>query len=273
MLNHDPHSRVTVEDLLRLKRAERPSVEFWNAFERDLRQKQLSALLEKRPWWQEVPRWTARHAYFPLGAAAAMAFAFVTIRNQATSPLAVGEAILPVTVEHAALPETFSGQTRLNLAESEVPALATPTAAASVQTPALATTIPGDVGEWLPWSAPRTIETPSAKSIAATLARLEETQPELLENMRGTRLAPVSARIQPAADRAVMELASVSVTSPAAPRRSTRLLAGFEQREFAPEPTAPDLVRERIARRLGDPDLLDEVRRLDLKGDRLSLKL
>ena len=73
------------------------------------------------------------------------------------------------------------------------------------------------------------------------------------------------------AERAAVELASVSVDSTA--RRSNRLLVGYEQREFAPEPAAPDPVRERIARRLGDPDLLDQVRRVDVRGDRLSLKL
>lgn len=42
---------VALEDLLRLKRAERPDAAFWNEFERGLRQKQLAAIMEPRPWW------------------------------------------------------------------------------------------------------------------------------------------------------------------------------------------------------------------------------
>jgi len=44
----NPPSRVTLEDLLCLKRAERPPPEFWSEFERELRQKQLAALVERR---------------------------------------------------------------------------------------------------------------------------------------------------------------------------------------------------------------------------------
>lgn len=270
-LNKNPNSKVTIEDLLRLKRAERPSAEFWHTFERELRQKQLAALLEKRSWWRELPRWAARHAYLPMGAAAAMAFAFVTIRNQSMSPLATGETIPGPSVERAVLPEPTSIPPLPNLVEAENLDLVGPGISAPVESPAIALTVPGDVGDRLPWSAPRTIQTPSAQSIAATLAEIEETEPGLLEHVRGTRLAPINAR-PPTAERAVMELASVSVSTPTL-RRSNRLLVGFESRDFSPEPVAPDLVRERIARRLGDQDLLDDVRRLDLRGDRLSLKL
>ncbi len=43
---------VTVEDLLRLKRAERPAAEFWSQFDDALRAKQLAAIVERRPWWR-----------------------------------------------------------------------------------------------------------------------------------------------------------------------------------------------------------------------------
>ena len=66
----DQRPKVTIEDLLRLKRAERPAAEFWTNFVRELRQKQLTALLEKRPWWQELPQILARRAYLPVGATA-----------------------------------------------------------------------------------------------------------------------------------------------------------------------------------------------------------
>lgn len=44
-------SKVTIEDLLKLKRAERPPVEFWDNFDRNLRAKQLATMMEPKPWW------------------------------------------------------------------------------------------------------------------------------------------------------------------------------------------------------------------------------
>lgn len=78
---------VTLEDLLRLKRAERPAAEFWEQFDRDLRAKQLAAIVEKRPWWRSVrlPAVFARGVrfYLPVGATAALAVAlFVTQSDQ-----------------------------------------------------------------------------------------------------------------------------------------------------------------------------------------------
>ena len=54
-MNHEKKRAVTIEDLLHLKRTERPPAEFWTHFERDLRAKQLAALVEKRPWWRTLP--------------------------------------------------------------------------------------------------------------------------------------------------------------------------------------------------------------------------
>lgn len=274
MQNQEQRPRVTVEDLLRLKRAERPSAEFWTGFERELRQKQLAALLDKRPWWRELPRWAARHAYLPMGAAAALAFAFITIRNQGTSPLAIGETVVPPAPARESTPVSpaipspaEAGRVEVDVSELAVNISPEP------EPVAIATTVPGNVGAMIPWSAPPTIDTPSARSIAETLARLEQEAPELLEQIRSNRLAPTTAlRTGSMGERAAVELASVSVDSPPG-RRSNRLLAGYQERDFTPEPSAPHQVRERIARRLGDSDLFDEVRRVDLRGDRLSLKL
>lgn len=42
--------KVSLEDVLRLKRSERPSVEFWEDFDRDLRRRTLQALVSEEPW-------------------------------------------------------------------------------------------------------------------------------------------------------------------------------------------------------------------------------
>ena len=54
---HNAHKKeVKVEDLLRLKRAERPSEAFWNTFDRELHQRMLQTLVKKDPWYVQVLR-------------------------------------------------------------------------------------------------------------------------------------------------------------------------------------------------------------------------
>ena len=55
-MNPDPKEPPTLENLLRLKRAETPGPEFWTRFEQELRHRQLAAIVEKRPWWCAFPR-------------------------------------------------------------------------------------------------------------------------------------------------------------------------------------------------------------------------
>jgi hypothetical protein len=104
---------------------------------------------------------------------------------------------------------------------------------------------------------------PSARSIATNLARLEQDEPELVHAVIGSRLS--AARVQPAA---LAQTESAAVTdSP----RHYRLIARYADRTLSPEPAAPALVRERLARRLGD-DPGEGIRRIGVVGDRVSLK-
>ncbi len=76
----DRKQPLTIEDLLRLKRAERPSPEFWSQFERELREKQLAAIVEKRPWWCAIPGlyvFVARHRLSLAASASAVAICLV----------------------------------------------------------------------------------------------------------------------------------------------------------------------------------------------------
>lgn len=76
-MKRDTERRISIEDLLRLKRAERPPAEFWATFEAEIRAKQLSAIVSRRPWWDGISRVFAvlnRHPV-PVGAAAALALA------------------------------------------------------------------------------------------------------------------------------------------------------------------------------------------------------
>lgn len=54
--NNTHEKEVKVEDLLRLKRAERPGEVFWNTFDRELHQRMLQTLVKKDPWYVQVLR-------------------------------------------------------------------------------------------------------------------------------------------------------------------------------------------------------------------------
>ena len=82
-MSGEPNQKVSLEDLLRLKREERPTSEYWSQFDRELRAKQLAALVEKRPWWHRLPAWSLnwRRYHLPLGATAALALTLVSLRD------------------------------------------------------------------------------------------------------------------------------------------------------------------------------------------------
>ena len=54
--NNARNKEVKVEDLLRLKRAERPDDAFWSQFDSELHQRMLQTLVKKDPWYVQVLR-------------------------------------------------------------------------------------------------------------------------------------------------------------------------------------------------------------------------
>jgi hypothetical protein len=52
--SNDPQTDINVEDLLRLKRSERPSEDFWSDFDRDLHQRMLQTLVKEDPWYARI---------------------------------------------------------------------------------------------------------------------------------------------------------------------------------------------------------------------------
>lgn len=271
-MSHRPqNSKVTVEDLLRLKRAERPDAEFWNKFEVELRQKQLAALVERRPWWQQIPLLLNRRAYLPIGATAVLTFTLVSLRYYAPTPVAT---VAPVESSPAATVASQVTEPRhdiVSAVQSNQPRVEPvaveeqPRATAQVQ---LSDELPARSDELIPWTAPRGEQSPSARSIAANLASLAETDPDLANALlAGNRLTSSSNGAQNIAS-STTELAGVAAVS----SRRNRLLAAMGDRQFAPDPAAPEVVRERLARRLGDTELAGGWTRVGLKADRVSLK-
>ncbi len=78
---NDFKPKITIESLLRLKRAERPPPEFWARFESDIRAKQLAAIVVRRPWWDGVSRifTVVRRNQLSFGAAAALALTWAGV--------------------------------------------------------------------------------------------------------------------------------------------------------------------------------------------------
>lgn len=262
----DQRPKVTVEDLLRLKRAERPAPEFWSNFERELRQKQLIALLEKRPWWQEIPQFLARRAYLPVGATAILAFTLVSVKYYAPAQLAQVEnppAASAATVHReVTAPVAPVSSPLVNRSESVQSATEETVVASTASFSSEAST---EVVELMPMLvAPRAAETPSARLLAANLTRLEQSEADFGRNVLNARLSgPVR---EPAVASAAEELASVPTNS----TRRNRLLAQYGGRQLNPEPAPPAVVRERLARRLGDTETSDRSNRLARDIDTFS---
>lgn len=274
MPDSDHRSPVTIEDLLKLKRAERPAQEFWSAFERELRQKQLTALIEKRAWWQQWPQLVMRRAYLPAGITAIVAFTLVTVRQTAPVMITATEsgaalAQVPVVAPQAAprAPEPVAVPVSSPLVNRKdhaplaiddrvaVPARSQREYAAQTGPQSLM------IGD------PREELSPSARSIAANLARLQQSEPELVGVTMGNRLSAVA---KPASETPAVAAEFASL--PGGNTRRSRLLAQYNEKAVSPIVAAPEVVREKLARRLNDLDSGDRFTRVGLKGDQVSLK-
>ena len=266
MSKPDQDSKVLLEDLLRLKRAEQPGPEFWANFESELRQKQLTALVQKRRWWHELPVLLSRKVYLPAGAAAIVAFTLVTVRYSAPIRIAqVANTAQEITaadpaIEMLAATEiSVSVPTMIQSGRHEERVAIASTAAPSI--PAVSDAAVSSSA----MSTSRDAEGSASRAMVATLTRLELSETELLDSGLGSRLGP-PARVQTAS---VVQSEVASMTTASASKY--RLIARYVDRSLSPAPAAPAVVRERLARRLGD-DLNDDISRIGVVGSRVSLK-
>ena len=256
----DQRPKITVEDLLHLKRSERPTAEFWTGFERELRQKQLTALMEKRPWWREVPRLITRRAYLPVGATAILAFTLVSVKYYA--PTQVAQLDLSATGSpgvigrEAAVPVVPVTSPLINRSEA-VSAVAGDLVADSPVTAER----PAENAELMPrLMGSDGTERPSTRLLADNYNGLAATEADFGQEVLGNRLNPL---VRAATVASNDELASV----PNSLSRRNRLLARYDGRQFNPEPAPPAVVRERLARRLGDAEPTDRSSRLNREVD------
>lgn len=276
---------VTLEELLRFKRAERPSPEFWVTFERELRAKQLAAIVEKRPWWRARFSFAGFARYrVALGACAILTLTFVSIREYHSRPGTV-----PVAPVATGAVETIASQPAetaesVGVIASVASAEADQIVAASASLPdsasqvndtedrtTLAANAPvtvGAISQVVSWggsggAAPVDLS-PTAKSIAENLAAAEEAHPELTRRFFGS-LGGFEKRGMPAARQVTDPLAQMK--SPAELHRE-RLLASA-----LPVASINSRTADRVARRISDERLTeDAISRFGARGDRVLVK-
>jgi hypothetical protein len=76
----DQGRKVTLEQIIQLKRSERPGPDFWEGFDRELHHRQLAALVTGEPWHRRAVRvLTAVVRRFAPASAGLAAIAFATI--------------------------------------------------------------------------------------------------------------------------------------------------------------------------------------------------
>lgn len=276
-MNETPRkTTVTLEDLLRLKRAEQPPAEFWGQFERGLRTKQLAAIVEPRPWWAPFIRAGARISRYqvPVGATAILAITFLTVRDYRTADLA--PAYEPAVVSVASAASLTAETAKANVAGmATAPATANasilavetaiPVAAMTSVQPdpsAQATTLMGSSSHVVPVQAE---PTPSARYIAKNLAAAQAADPEL-DQMLGRSIRSLEnrpARVEP--------LAQVSL--PGESRRSRLMGANAWLASAVSGNDSTLRTDDQAAKRLTERRLSEsEISRIDVGSSRLSVK-
>lgn len=83
----DNSNKVSLEELLRFKRAERPDEVFWERFDHELHQRMMQTLVKKDPWYAQIMRGlTGKIAQTTAVAAAAAVLALMVIRPAFIAP-------------------------------------------------------------------------------------------------------------------------------------------------------------------------------------------
>ncbi len=204
-----PRAKPTLEDLLRAKRSEKPDAAFWQDFERGLRQKQLAAIIEPRPWWLGLSLLSRKIGALgmPISAGAAALLALVVMR------------VSPV----GGLTQAVS----LSSPEPVAVAIATPSAfaAKALSTASSVAAVPATVAA---------IPLKQAVTQEPKVASAERVKPDQLA-FRNPSPAPVADAVVPASARAAIpvdaERAGIAVASKA-PASSAVALNGATDLDF-----------------------------------------
>jgi hypothetical protein len=275
-MNENPRkTTVTLEDLLRLKRAERPAPEFWDEFDRGLRAKQLAAIVEPRPWWAPFIRIGARVSRYqlPVGATAILAVTLLTIREY--HPVNSGPTFEPAVAEisgAAMLAPAADSAKSTDPVNSPAPSIAAnapvadaatqaaPSPSVSADHAAPAATAVGSASH----VAMVNSELTSAHYIAENFAAAQAADPDLDQMLGHTlRVENLPARGEP--------LAQISVPGDS---RHSRLLVGTAWLASASTGDSTLRTNEQATHHLTERRLAesDVISRIDVGGNRLTVK-
>ncbi|MFA5265821.1 MAG: hypothetical protein WC378_18530 [Opitutaceae bacterium] len=252
---------VTVEDLLRVKRAERPTVEFWSAWQKETRGKLQIAMSEKRPWWRSsLPRiWIAvARWHVPVGATALAALAFFSVREY--QPAIPGVAV--------SAPVSFSSASGQAARETSSSALLTELRQDRNSAAETAAFVPGEVARSVAMLAPaeethQLTFSPAARAIADNLAHARSFELELSLESRDSSAFP---RVAPVEE----PLSRVPTTRD---MKRDRIMASYQPGAYSSGGTGSSRQQDRIVSRLNEDQLYETaVSRVGARGDRFSVK-
>ena len=276
-----PPSKVSLDDLFALKRAERPTEDFWQDFQRDFHIRQRAEAIEPKRWWFVLPRVFAgfSHYQMPIGAAAVLAGTFLSFREYREPGFEVAYStpqVQPVAIE--TVPEIVAEPIAAiqpvvasTLESAEAALLGVEVA--QIETVVTASPVTPEAFELSPmvvWAgtsglANPVAPTPSQLSIAANLATVEDAQLQVGRLLGEPQLDLAAAITQSAT------LGQVSIPEPT--RQHLFVYQG--------SPTNFSVEREKdsgrdthslIANRISHDELYDSVSRLSAGGNHLTLK-
>jgi hypothetical protein len=285
-MKSDKRPTIQIEDLLRLKRAERPPAEFWAQFDRELRAKQLSALVARRPWWQTLPRVFAGFSRYrlPLGAAAVLTVTFISVREYQARPSTQAEDAVAVRRAVPAAPPTVAGIAPETSARHEVVVqrsapveVNTAPITATVEAASVAVSVvpePASANESAPIAvfasaASELAATPRAvglRHMGATLTPTSTSEPILSRGLLTGVSTGFEARALPARP-AVEPLQQIT---PPSERMRARMLTAMVSMTSSVD--APTRNGERAAERLSEERLYDQVHRFSARGAGVGMK-
>lgn len=272
-MKHDRTTpQVTVEDLFKLKRAERPDADFWLQFEHEMRTKQLAAIVEPRPWWAPFIRVSTRMARYqlPVGATAILALTFLTVREyrlpeasetQWGSMAAETQVVSMPEVSVATVSEAPIATSSGMIEKNEMTAAPTARLASNNES-----AVQQQVSEQA--SVPENRYSPAAEAIAANLAAVRASAPELAHLV--ARVSGVDAIINPRTPSQVVDpLARVESTSSS--RRTSRLLASALPARYSSSDSEHESIN-RVERNLTEDRMYDSISRFGVKADSVAIR-
>ncbi len=265
-LNQSPRTPIKLEDLLRLKRCERPASDYWNVFDKELRMKQLAAIVKKEAGWKSwflgLPK--LERIGFTTGALAALSLA-VFYWLETTKPL----------TPHFAQADTQPILIKPTLAMTHEPTLeperSEPVVSAHPAHAAVVAQLADVVPERITIPSPTSTEAIFPNQEVRTSMLAEHTSP--MSNLALNEVPVLLGEVKIAAIKVTEPLMQIA---PQQSQRKARLvaLANYDGKNADPRGNVANasFSREKLTRRMNADSLSEDVSRLGMAGDRVLIK-